>query len=95
MKTGFHSGTGSKLISGNKDWLVLDCARLWGVSFLGLVCLSLVLVSLGQDVVLLGSWACIKLNKVELYRFGVEVFISGRIISSLSLGSQHFQKLFF
>lgn len=50
---------------------MLDYIYLWDIIFLGLVSLSLVLASsLGQDVVHLGTWGCINLNKVESYRFG-------------------------
>lgn len=71
MKAEFHFRSGSKITSGNKDWLMLDYIYLWDIIFLGLVSLSLVLASsLGQDVVHLGTWGCINLNKVESYRFG-------------------------
>lgn len=58
VKARFHSGSGTKLISGGEEWLVLGdvCIYIyiWDVSFRGLVSLSLVLVSsLGQDVVIL------------------------------------------
>lgn len=94
MKAGFPSGTGSKLISGYKDWLVLDM-YIYGMLAFWDWCLSA--SGLGQDIVHLGYWACINLNKVELYHFGsMEIFISRReIISNLSLERWHSQRLFF